>query len=295
MIDSVQGMREIVAFNQEPSRLKEIADNQREYGQQRLRFFKQLTLQRTLIEGSIGLGGITVLGLGAYFVSQGNLAATLLPLLSLIALSSFLPVSEVVQTGKQLADTLACSRRIFSVHDEPVTVLDGPGVPGSLNPSPGSSLRFEHVNFSYGEQLPQALKDVNFPVEPGQTVAVVGRSGAGKTTSAHLLLRFWDPDSGSIYLNDQDLKQYQVDELRRSIALVSQDTYLFNTTIKENLKIAKPEASDVEIITAAKKANAHEFIASMPSQYETNVGERGVQLSGGQSQRIAIALSLIHI
>ena len=293
MIDSVQGMREIVAFNREPARLDEVSHNQRVYAHQRLRFLKQLTLQRVLIETAIGLGGITVLGLGTYFVTQGDLAGTLLPLLSLIALSSFIPVSEVVQTGKQLADTLACSRRVFSVHDEPVPITDGPGVPLSTNGAQGSSLRFEGVQFSYGENLPQALKDVTFTVEPGQTVAVVGRSGAGKTTSAHLLLRFWDPDSGAIYLNGQDLKQFELDQLRQSIALVAQDTYLFNTTIKENLKIADPEASDEELVEAAKKANAHEFIAVMPQGYDTPVGERGIQLSGGQRQRIAIARAVL--
>ena len=239
------------------------------------------------------MGGIAVLGAGAYFATQGNLTGTLLPLLSLIALSSFIPVSEVAQVGKQLADTLGSSRRVFAVHDEPVPVQDGKGVHEPRQAEHGSAVAFGDVDFTYGRGLPQALKSVEFDVKPGQTVAIVGRSGAGKTTSAHLLLRFWDPTEGAIELDAHNLKEFELDELRHSIALVSQDTYLFNTSIRENLKVAKPDATDEEIVAAAKQANADEFIAAMPEGYDTNVGERGVQLSGGQRQRIAIARAVL--
>ena len=293
MVDSVQGMREIVAFNHEEQRLAEVAENQRKFAAYRITFFKHLTIQKVAIEVCIGLGGIAVLGAGAYFATQGNLTGTLLPLLSLIALSSFIPVSEVAQVGKQLADTLGSSRRVFAVHDEPVPVQDGKGVHEPRQAEHGSAVAFDQVNFTYGRGLPQALKGVEFNVEPGQTVAIVGRSGAGKTTSAHLLLRFWDPTEGTINLDSHNLKEFELDELRHSIALVSQDTYLFNTSIRENLKVAKPDATDDEIVAAAKQANADEFIAAMPEGYETNVGERGVQLSGGQRQRIAIARAVL--
>ena len=293
MVDSVQGMREIVAFGHEEQRLAEVQENQRKFAAYRVTFFKHLTIQKVAIEVCIGLGGIAVLGAGAYFATQGNLTGTLLPLLSLIALSSFIPVSEVAQVGKQLADTLGSSRRVFAVHDEPVPVQDGKGVHEPREAAQGSAVAFEEVDFTYGRGLPQALKKVEFDVEPGQTVAIVGRSGAGKTTSAHLLLRFWDPTEGTINLDAHNLKEFELDELRQSIALVSQDTYLFNTSIRENLKVAKPDATDEEIVAAAKQANADEFIAAMPEGYDTNVGERGVQLSGGQRQRIAIARAVL--
>lgn len=293
MVDSVQGMREIVAFGHEEQRLAEVQENQRKFAAYRITFFKHLTLQKIAIEVCIGLGGIAVLGAGAYFATQGNLTGTLLPLLSLIALSSFIPVSEVAQVGKQLADTLGSSRRVFAVHDEPVPVQDGKGVHVPRQAEHGSAVTFGDVDFTYGRGLPQALKAVEFNVEPGQTVAIVGRSGAGKTTSAHLLLRFWDPTEGAIELDAHNLKEFELDELRHSIALVSQDTYLFNTSIRENLKVAKPDATDEEIVAAAKQANADEFIAAMPEGYDTNVGERGVQLSGGQRQRIAIARAVL--
>ena len=293
MVDSIQGMREIVAFGHEEMRLDEVTENQRKFAAYRIRFFKHVTVQKVAIETCIGLGGISVLGAGAYFATQGNLAGNLLPLLSLIALASFIPVSELAQVGKQLADTLGSSRRIFAVHDEPVPVQDGRGVHLASNGRSGPAIAFQDVRFAYGSGLPQALKGVRFSIEPGQTVALVGRSGAGKTTSAHLLLRFWDPTEGTIYLDNHDLRDFELDELRQSIALVAQDTYLFNTTIKENLKVAKPDATDEEIVAAAKEANADEFVASMPQGYDTPVGERGVQLSGGQRQRIAIARAVL--
>ena len=293
MVDSVQGMREIVAFGHEEQRLAEVQENQRKFAAYRITFFKHLTLQKVAIEVCIGLGGIAVLGGGAYFATQGNLTGNLLPLLSLIALSSFIPVSELAQVGKQLADTLGSSRRVFAVHDEPVPVQDGKGVHEPRDAAQGSAVAFSDVEFAYGRDLPQALKSVEFSIEPGQTVALVGRSGAGKTTSAHLLLRFWDPTEGTINMDAHNLKEFELDELRHSIALVSQDTYLFNTTIKENLKVAKPDATDEEIVAAARQANADEFVAAMPDGYDTNVGERGVQLSGGQRQRIAIARAVL--
>jgi ABC-type multidrug transport system fused ATPase/permease subunit len=134
---------------------------------------------------------------------------------------------------------------------------------------------------------------VSFDVEAGQTVALVGRSGAGKTTCANLVMRFWDPGEGHVRLNGHNLRDYELDDLRRQIALVSQDTYLFNASIRDNLRLGKIEASDSEIEAAAQQANAHEFITAFPDGYDTLVGERGMQLSGGQRQRISIARAIL--
>jgi len=139
-----------------------------------------------------------------------------------------------------------------------------------------------------------ALRHVSFAIMPGQTVALVGRSGSGKTTTAHLLMRFWDPTDGQILLGGHDLRDFGLDALRRRMALVSQDTYLFNTTVRENLRIGRPDATEEEIIEAACRANAHEFIARLPDGYDTVIGERGVQLSGGQRQRLAIARAILR-
>ena len=183
---------------------------------------------------------------------------------------------------------------MFAIHDEPVAVRPpqaGHGVaPGA---SLASTIRFEHVSFNYGPGEPQALVDVSFEALAGQTVALVGRSGAGKSTAAHLLLRFWDPQQGRITYGGRDLRDFELNDLRTRFSLVSQDIYLFNTSIRENLRLANPQATDGEVEAAARQACAHEFILALPDGYETIAGERGVALSGGQRQRLAIARALL--
>jgi len=134
---------------------------------------------------------------------------------------------------------------------------------------------------------------VSFAVQRGQTVALVGRSGSGKTTAIHLLLRFWDPERGRILLGGHDVRQYTLDTLRRHLALVSQDTYLFNASVRENLRLGRPGATNAALEQAAREAHAHEFITRLPEGYNTRLGERGVQLSGGQRQRLAIARAIL--
>ena len=196
---------------------------------------------------------------------------------------------------KQMMETLAASRRILAVHDEAVPVQDGPGVTGEgvERPLGTPSMEFCDVEFAYSDGDPQALIDVSFEIGSGQTVAVVGRSGAGKTTSAYLMMRFWDPDHGAIALEDHNLDEFRLDDLRGRIALVAQDTYLFNNTIRENIRLGRHDATDLEVEDAALQANAAEFIESFPDGYDTHVGERGMQLSGGQRQRIAIARAIL--
>src|SRR5262249_10733550 len=138
------------------------------------------------------------------------------------------------------------------------------------------SVRFEHVSFAYGADEPQALRDVSFTVEPGQTVALVGRSGAGKTTAAHLLLRFWDPQEGRIVLDGHDVRELRLDDLRAQVGLVAQDTYLFNTTLRANLCLSQPDATPEQLAAAVRAANALDFVEVLPEGYETAVGERGV-------------------
>src|SRR5262249_8761784 len=134
---------------------------------------------------------------------------------------------------------------------------------------------------------------VSFEVPAGKTVAVVGRSGAGKTTAAHLLLRFWDPQTGQVQVQTHDVRQLKLDDLRGQIALVAQDTYLFNTSLRDNIRLGRPEASDDEVLEAARAANVDEFAQGLPEGYDTPVGERGLQLSGGQRQRVSIARALL--
>jgi ATP-binding cassette subfamily C protein CydCD len=301
MVDSVQGLKEIVAFSRGRGQLTAIRTQGEQMNQVRRRFLNRLSFENVFVEGLMGTGSLAVLTSGAVLAARGDLAAPVLPLLTLLAQASFVPVSEIAKIGKELADSLASARRVFAVEDEPVPVVDGPGVilpagvalPDSTNGAGQVLIQYDGVSFAYGPEEPLALRQVSFAIMAGQTVALVGRSGSGKTTTAHLLMRFWDPGQGRILLAGHDLREFSLDELRRRMALVSQDTYLFNTTVRENLRIGRPEATDAELLEAARQANADEFISRLPDGYATLIGERGVQLSGGQRQRLAIARAIL--
>ena len=292
MVDSIQGMREISAFGQGPARTAEMVDNSWRFAHFQLRFLKERAFQIGFIEGMTALGGLAVLTMGAWLMIEGEISRPQLILSVILSVAAFAPISDIARTIKQLMETLAAARRLFVVHDEPVPVVDGPGVQAHEN-GLSPAISFDHVGFSYGLGEAQALHGVSFDVQAGQTVALVGRSGAGKTTCANLVMRFWDPGEGHVRLSGHDLRDYELDDLRRQIALVSQDTYLFNASIRDNLRLGKIEASDSEIEAAAQQANAHEFITAFPDGYDTLVGERGMQLSGGQRQRISIARAIL--
>jgi ATP-binding cassette subfamily C protein CydCD len=174
------------------------------------------------------------------------------------------------------------------VEAEPVLIVDGP-----REPTEGSELRLENVGFTYPGRSVPALRDMSFTVPAGATVALVGPSGAGKTTVASLLPRFWDPSAGVIRLDGIDLRELKLDGLRGRIALVAQDTYLFNDTLEANVRLARPNASREQVLLALSRASLAGFVAGLPEGLATRVGERGVQLSGGQRQRIAIARAFL--
>ena len=334
-VDTIQGLGEIVAFERTPERRREFLALARRHVELRIPFFQSLTLQNVVLETATGLGGLAVVVTGAWLVAGGRLDPALLPLLALIAMASFLPVSEIAYIGRQLSDTLGATRRLYAVHREPVTVQDGPGVdavrdgpgesgegegaadgaaePDADGPVPGSAagraaapgtgpsrraaggmaLAMEEVDFRYPGREDRALREVSFDVPAGMRVALVGPSGAGKTTAAHLLLRFFDPERGTVRLAGHDLRQWRLDELRARIALVSQDTWLFNETLRANILVARPEAGEEAVARAVERAALADFVAALPEGLETPVGERGMRLSGGQRQRVAIARAFL--
>lgn len=289
--DTIQGLADLTAFQATGRRREQFLKVADQYRIRRLDILRDLSRQTAWFEVAMGLGGLAVAVVGALQVSAGALSASMLPLLVLIALATFLPVSEISQVSRQLADTIAATRRLHVVANEPEPVTDGPLAPPVA--THGLSLAFEHVSFAYPGKDEDTLKDLSFKAPAGATVAVVGASGAGKSTVASLLLRFWDPRTGVVKLDGVDVRQLQLDGLRERVALVTQDTYLFNDTLEGNIRLARPEATPEELARALDQAALTDFVRTLPDGLATRVGERGMQLSGGQRQRISIARAFL--
>ena len=293
VVDTVQGLGEVLAFQQADRRSQSFLQRVQRHIDARLPFYSDLSRQTALLEIATGLGGLAVVITGAGLVSGGNLTPTTLPLLTLLALACFLPVSEIAHVGRQLADTLGASRRLRQVHNEPVMV-QSPASPARIaSTNAEDAVTFNNVGFSYPGTDTQVLRGVSFKIKTGSTVAIVGPSGAGKTTAAQLILRFWDVDEGDISLSGENLRNLDLDDLRAHVAMVSQETYLFNDTLAHNILMARPDATDAEVRTAIDQASLTEFVANLPDGLQTMVGERGVRLSGGQRQRVSIARAFL--
>ena len=288
LTETIQGLAELTAFQALARRREAFVAEVDAYGKQRAKLLDDLSAQSAALEIASGLGGLAVAALGALLCARGGFPREALPLLVLVAVAAFMPVAEIGQVARQLADTIASTRRLRALEKEPVTVVDGtqamPGHP---------AVRFEETGFTYPGRGVPAIDRVSFDVPPGSTVALVGPSGAGKSTVASLLLRFWDPQHGRVTLGGVDLRDLRLDDLRQHIALVAQDTYLFNDTLEANIRLAANEASAADVQRAIDHAALGEFVARLPDGLATRVGERGVQLSGGQRQRVAIARAFL--
>jgi thiol reductant ABC exporter CydC subunit len=286
LVDGIQGLAALLAFGGEGRQLDTIRQLGRSLARRQGRVARIGGLQAALVGLLMNLAVLAVLAVAIPLVSSGQLDGVYLALLALATISCFEAVLPLPQALQYLEHNEEAARRLFDIVAAEPTVVDPP----SVLPVPGVyALRVENLRFSYEPGAPPALDGVSFELPPGNRVAIVGPSGAGKSTLVHLLLRFWDYDNGRILLAGRELKLYGQDDLRRSVAVVSQHTHLFNATVRENLLLGRPEASDQEIIQAAREAQIHEFIQSLPQGYDTRIGEQGVRLSGGQRQRLAIA------
>ncbi|MEA1906324.1 MAG: thiol reductant ABC exporter subunit CydC [Euryarchaeota archaeon] len=291
MVDSIQGLREIVVFGRGKSRLSEVEANSRALVATQKRNSRYLGSLGGLTEGCSMLGSLTVLVVGVLMVGKGMLPSHQLPLMLLMASAAFGPVMNIAKVAKQVAMIMASAERVFTVLDEPPVVRETPDAApvGAVKPT----LTFEDVTFRYQPDEPPVLRNISFECSTGENVAVVGPSGSGKTTLVNLLLRFWDPQHGKIMIGGRDIRTLSFADLRNLVSVVQQDAYLFNTSIRDNITIGKPDATNAEIEDAARKAYIHDFIASLPDGYDTMLGERGAKLSGGERQRISIARALL--
>lgn len=291
VVDSIQGLRELIIFGRGSARLDEVECNSRSLTETQKHNSRYLGSLSGLTEGCSMLGSLTVLVAGVVMVNRGLLSAYQLPMMLLVASAAFGPISNIANVSKQVSMIIAAAERVFAVLDEPAVVNECSDT--SLFDEIEPKMRFEDVVFHYQPDEPAVLKNVSFEIEAGENVALVGPSGSGKTTIVNLLLRFWDPQHGRILIGGHNIRSLSLSELRNITSVVQQDAYLFNTTIRENIRIGKANATDAEIENAARKACIQDFIASLPDGYDTMLGERGAKLSGGQRQRISIARALL--
>lgn len=238
--------------------------------------------------GSFGIGAVLLMG-GYQVISGTSTTGTFIAFLAALV-QIYEPVKLFANSNNALQASIAASDRVFSMFDEEDEIIENKGIiPCNAE---GKDIEFKKVSFKYDNDI-YALKDVSFKVKAGSTIAFVGPSGAGKTTMAHLIPRFYDVTDGAILIGGVDIKEYDLYSLRHNIATVSQDAFLFNDTIRNNISYSKANATDEEIKKAARAAYADEFIESFPEKYDTLCGERGVKLSGGQKQRVTIARALL--
>jgi ATP-binding cassette subfamily C protein CydC len=290
-VDALQGLREILTHGAGDREEAELRERGRILDLARRRHAGRAGREASATDLVVTGGVLLALVVAGALVGSGELGAELLPATVVLAAMSLAPVTALVDVAREVGVVGAAAARVLALLDTPRAVPE-PARPADVTGA-APVVTFEDVRFRYAPGLPEAVRGVSFSVRPGQTVALVGHSGAGKSTCAHLLLRLWDVDAGEIRIGGHDARSIRSDDLRRLVAYVPQDVHLFNTTIAENLALGRPDASRAEVEAAARAALAHDFVAALPEGYDTVAGELGNVLSGGQRQRLAIARALV--
>jgi len=288
--DNLSGIRVIQAFARENLEHERFATESENYYRARVKGIRYWSTFFPAIRFLGSMGTVVVLGVGSWMVINGEMSlGTLVAFIAYIT-SFYEPINRLTEVDNIFQEAIAAGERIFELLDQTTDVTDAPGAVELSDIS--GKMEFQHVHFRY-ESGEKVLYDISFHVAAGEMVALVGPSGAGKTSIANLLCRFYDPIQGNVKIDDHDLRNVKLASLRGQVAVVLQDSFLFNNTVAQNLLYGKPDATEKELVTAARAANAHEFIVELPYGYDTEVGERGVKLSGGQKQRLALARAIL--
>ncbi len=290
-MEGIQGMKEILSLNYLKSYQKKNEAYMSRFYESQLTYGKRLGTEGALLQGALGISMLCVTAVAAALVLKEKIDVSWYPVVVILSGMILGPVVEVCSTARNFGLIFAAADRVYRVLEAKPQVEDS----GKEIETSGlvPSVTYDHVSFRYQEDLENAVEHISFTVNPGETVALVGSSGAGKSTCMNLLLRYWDVKEGSIKIGGCDLRDMALKNLRELTSVVLQDVYLFRDTIRENIRLGKPEATDDEVEQAARMALAHEFIMDLPKGYDTIAGESGLKLSGGQRQRIAIARALL--
>ena len=289
-VDALLNYETVKYFGNEKHELTRFDSSLRHLEEATVRSQKSLALLNVGQTGIVAVGLTLLLWRASSGVVAGRMSLGDLVLVNAFLIQLSIPLNYLGMVYREVKQALTNIERMFTLLDEPQEIRDAPDAkPLAVR---GGEVRFEGVSFGYGPQR-GILFDVDFAIPAGKTVAVVGTTGAGKSTLSRLLYRFYDVDAGRILIDGQDIRAVTQDSLRAAIGIVPQDTVLFNDSIYYNIAYGKPSATNVEVIAAARAAHIHDFIASLPQGYETGVGERGLKLSGGEKQRVAIARTLL--
>lgn len=285
--ERVQGISVVKSFAIEDNEAKNFDKKNTNFLTRALKHTRWNAYSFAAINTVTDIGPIIVIGVGAYLAISGSITVgTLAAFVGYLELL-FGPLRRLVASFTTLTQSFASMNRVFQLIDEDYDIKNGVGAqPIEIKQG---RIDIDHVSFQYNDNEAPILKDINLSIEKGETVAFVRMSGGGKSTLINLIPRFYDVTSGQILIDGHNIKDFLTGSLRNQIGLVQQDNILFSDTVKENILLGRPTATDEEVVEAAKMANAHDFIMNLPQGYDTEVGERGVKLSGGQKQRLSIA------
>ncbi|HHC9851419.1 TPA: SAV1866 family putative multidrug efflux ABC transporter [Staphylococcus aureus] len=285
--ERVQGISVVKSFAIEDNEAKNFDKKNTNFLTRALKHTRWNAYSFAAINTVTDIGPIIVIGVGAYLAISGSITVgTLAAFVGYLELL-FGPLRRLVASFTTLTQSFASMDRVFQLIDEDYDIKNGVGAqPIEIKQG---RIDIDHVSFQYNDNEAPILKDINLSIEKGETVAFVGMSGGGKSTLINLIPRFYDVTSGQILIDGHNIKDFLTGSLRNQIGLVQQDNILFSDTVKENILLGRPTATDEEVVEATKMANAHDFIMNLPQGYDTEVGERGVKLSGGQKQRLSIA------